>query len=300
MFLVNTRKRNKDDTFGHTRMPKGRYRVYEFKKVSEGEEAQERKLQDIPTDKDTLILIHGFNNDFDDVTGAYLDFQKRIRREGFSGNVMGFTWPSYGKWYQYFGDKDQVEYAVPAFLNFITKFRPRLPQKKLHVNTHSMGSHLLFLTLADYSRIQAIPEALPGAYLVDETTFFAADVSNNVLESGQDGRDAVREAERLSSYFNPNDPVLGISQIVNGDGRLGMGAERPRRLPNKAFQLNCSTLIEGHTRYRRNTAIMRDVVAVLAGTPSDDIEDRTPTGEKNTFRLGPEPEEDDSDLLDDD
>ena len=37
---LNTRKRNKDGTFGHTRIPKGSYRIYEFKKVSEGEEAQ--------------------------------------------------------------------------------------------------------------------------------------------------------------------------------------------------------------------------------------------------------------------
>lgn len=98
----------------------------------------------------------------------------------------------------------------------------------------------------------------------------------------------------MTSYFNPNDPVLGISQPVNGDGRLGMGAERPRRLPRNALQVICGTLIDGHSRYRRNTEIMRDVSAVLSGTPSDQIADSTPTGEKNTFCLGPPPEEDDS------
>ena len=78
MFVVNTRMRDRDGTFGHGRMPKGTYRVYEFKSVSRGKEARERKLADIPSDKDTLLLIHGFNNDFEDVTRAYLDFEKQI------------------------------------------------------------------------------------------------------------------------------------------------------------------------------------------------------------------------------
>ena len=296
MFLVSTRKRNKNGTFGHGRMLKGKYRIFEFTKASDGKEAQQRRLEDIPLDKDMLLLIHGFNNDFKDVTGAYLDFERKIGRIGYRGNVMGFTWPSFGKWYQYFGDREQVDYAVPALLNFMTAVRPRLTQNKFHVNTHSMGSYLLIRALSDYSRIQAIPEAIPGAYIVDEITFFAADVSNNVLERGQDGYDAAQEAERLNSYFNPGDPVLGIAEIIHGDGRLGMGAERPRRLPKNAFQVNCETLIDSHSGYRKNTAIMTDVAAVLAGTPSDQIAERTPTGEKNTFRLGPEPEEDDSDL----
>jgi hypothetical protein len=102
------------------------------------------------------------------------------------------------------------------------------------------------------------------------------------------------------TYFNGDALVLGISPLVNGDGRLGMGADLPRGLLNKAVQLNCSTLIEGHARSPRNTAIMRDVVAVLSGTPFDQIADRTPTGEKNTFRLGFEPEDDDSDRLGED
>ena len=62
MFLVNTRKRNKDKTFGHERMPKGRYAVYEFKKASEGKEAKEGALEDILMDRETLLLMPGFNN----------------------------------------------------------------------------------------------------------------------------------------------------------------------------------------------------------------------------------------------
>ena len=129
MFLVNTRRRNRDKTFGHTRMPRGGYRVYEFKKVSRGEEAQARKLQDIPTDKDTLILIHGFNNDFDDVTGAYLDFQRRICREGFSGTVMGFTWPSCGSCTTTSATKSRSNTPFPRFLIYDGVSPPIAPEE---------------------------------------------------------------------------------------------------------------------------------------------------------------------------
>lgn len=295
MFLINTRKRNKDKTFGHERMTKGRYAVYEFKKASKGKEAKERALEDIPVDKHTLLLIHGFNNDFDQVAEAYLGFEKKIRSAGFQGNVLGFTWPSYGEMHQYFGDKEQVEYAAPALLNFLLKFRPLLKEKALHINTHSMGAHLLIRALTDYSCTEAIPEAQPGACLIDETTFFAADVSDDSLEKGEDGYHAVQEAKRLTSYFYSKDMVLGLSMIVNGDDRLGLhGAERPSRLQKNAFQVDCSTLLDSHSGYRKNAKIMRDLSVVLNGKPSDEIDGRRPTGDKNTFRLGPEPEDSDS------
>jgi esterase/lipase superfamily enzyme len=296
MFIISTRKRNSDKTFGHQRMLKGTYAVYEIAKSSDGNEAQDKTLQDIPVDQDTLLLIHGFNNDFDQVTGAYLDFDRRLRKLGFNGNVIGFTWPSYGEWFQYFGDIEQVEYAALGFLNFLLAFRPLLGDKKLHINTHSMGAHLLIRALTAYSRIDAIADPMPGHFIVDEMTFFAADVSNEILESGEDGNIAVREASRLTSYFSYKDPVLGISQIVNRDGRLGLaGAERPKRLPGNAFQIDCSTLIESHSAYRDAPDVMEDLEQVLNGVDSTAIEDRRPTGDKNTFAIGPEAEEVDED-----
>lgn len=74
MFLISTRKRNADKSFGHERLSKGEYEVYEIFKSSDGKDAERRTLNAIPTDRDMLLLIHGFNNDFDQVTAAYLSF----------------------------------------------------------------------------------------------------------------------------------------------------------------------------------------------------------------------------------
>jgi esterase/lipase superfamily enzyme len=291
MFLISTRKRNSDNSFGHERILKGQYAVYQFAKSSDGKEAKEKTLADIPVDKDMLLLVHGFNNDFEQVTAAYLNFAGQIRSAGFDGNIMGFTWPSYGAWFQYFGDVEQVEYAAFGLLNFLLAFRPLLGEKKFHANTHSMGAHLLIRALAAYSRIDAIAEPLPGRFIVDEISFFAADVSNEILERGEDGNIAAGEASRLTSYFSYRDPVLGISQVVNRDGRLGLaGAQRPNRLPSNAFQIDCTTLIESHSGYRGSKDVMADLVEVLRGTDSNEIEDRRTTGDKNTFALGPEKE----------
>ena len=283
MFLVDTRKRNKDKTFAHERMLKGKFLVYEFIKASEGKEAKERALEDIPTDKDTLLLIHGFNNDFDQVTDAYLDFEKRIRQVGFPGNIVGFTWPSFGQWYMYHGDREQVEYAAPALVKFLQRFLPRLGPNSLHVNAHSMGNYLLIQALASH----------PGtARLLDQATCFAADVSNDILEKGEKGFRAVRRVERLTSYFNRHDPVLGVSAIINADDRLGLnGADDAALLPDNAFQVDCSTLFKGHSDYRKCPEVMQDLVAVLNGNASDQIDGRSPEAATNTFRIGPEPDE---------
>jgi esterase/lipase superfamily enzyme len=292
MFLISTRKRNPDNSFGHERLLKGKYAVYEISKSSDGKDAQEKTLEDIPVDKDMLLLVHGFNNDFDQVTAAYLDFEKRIRAVGFKGNVMGFTWPSYGQWFQYFGDVEQVEYAAFGFLNFLLAFRPLLGDKKFHVNGHSMGTYLVIRALAAYSRIDAIEEPLPERFILDEMTFFAADVSNDILDRGEDGNIAVGEASRLTSYFSHKDPVLSLSQVVNRDGRLGLeGAERPSRLPRNAFQIDCSTLIESHSAYRDTRDVMEDLAEVLSGSSSNEIDERRTTADKNTFEIGPEKED---------
>jgi len=299
MFLINTRKRNGDRTFGHERLQKGKYAVYKISKVSKGKEAKKQLLKNVPTGKNILLLIHGFNNHFKDVTKAYLDFEKKILNAGFQGNVIGFTWPSYGKWYRYHGDREQVEYAALGLLNFLLKFRPRLKNKSLHVNTHSMGAYLLIRALVDYARIDAIPDRRKGAPLIDEMTFFAADVSNNSLEREEDGYQAVQEADRLTSYFYRQDPVLGASAIVNLDGRLGLnGAEEPSGLPKDAYQVDSSTLLDSHSGYRKSKEIMQDLAAVFKGTPSHKISGRTRSDLKKTFRIGPEPEDDD--LFDED
>jgi len=73
------------------------------------------------------------------------------------------------------------------------------------------------------------------------------------------------------------------------------GAERPRRLPKDAFQVNCKTVIDTHLGYRKEARVMKDLVAVLNGKPSNQITGRSQTGAKNTFRIGPEPDDDDFD-----
>jgi esterase/lipase superfamily enzyme len=292
MFLVSTRKRNSDGTFGHERIAKGAYDVYEITKPSKGKEAKEKSLADIPVDDDALVLVHGFNNDFDRVSAAYIEFEKKIAKAGFEGNVVGFTWPSYGVWSQYLGDREQAEYAAFGFLNFLLDFRRLLGANKLHVNAHSMGAHLTIKGLAAYSALTAIPAMGPGGIILDEITFFAPDVDGDILEKGEDGNIAAGEARRLTTYFSRNDKVLAVSELFNGGPRLGLdGTEHPARVPASAYQVDCTTLVFEHSGYRDEPAVMGDAAAVLAGEDADEIAGRREEDDKNTFAIGPEEED---------
>jgi len=286
MFLVNTRKRNPDRTFGHERIAKGAYAVCEITKQSE---AKEKTLADIPVDEDALLLVHGFNNDFDRVSAAYIAFEKKIAKAGFEGNVMGFTWPSYGVWSEYLGDREQAEYAAFGFLNFLLDFRPLLGARKLHLNAHSMGAHLAIKALAAYSAVAAIPATGPGGVILDEITFFAPDVDGDILEKGEDGNVAAGEARRLTTYFSRNDKVLAVSELFNQGPRLGLeGVEHPARVPASAYQVDCTTLVFEHSGYRDEPEVMTDLAAVLAGEDAEDIAGRREEDGKNTYAIGPE------------
>ncbi len=296
MFLINTRKRSPDGAFGHERTARGAYAVYEFTQKSGGKEVEEKTLQDVPTDKDALVLVHGFNNDFIRVTGAYLEFEKAAQKAGFAGSVVGFTWPSYGKWFQYFGDRAQVEYAAFGFLNFLLDYRPLLGARKCHLNAHSMGAYLVIRALAAYALIDAIPESAPGGALLGEITLFAADVDGNTLEKDQEGSHAAAEAARLTSYFSGHDQVLAIADVANAGPRLGLeGAAHPARMPKNACQIDCTTLVFDHAGYRADPGVMQDLAAVLGGAPSDQIAGRRKENAKNTFAIGPEEDEEEED-----
>jgi len=99
-------------------------------------------------------------------------------------------------------------------------------------------------------------------------------------------RDVVQEMQ--------DDPVLATSAIANADGRLGLnGADQPAVLPDNAFQVDCSTVVEGHSDYRKKIDVMQDMTFVLKGDSSDQIPGRTQTIDRNTYHIGPQPEEDD-------
>ncbi len=78
----------------------------------------------------------------------------------------------------------------------------------------------------------------------------------------------------------------------------GTKYERLRRLPKNAFQTDCATLVESHSGYRGAAEVMDDIAEVLNGKPSDQIADRRPSDDKNTFAIGPEEEEEDDDFDD--
>ena len=142
--------------------------------------------------------------------------------------------------------------------------------QKLHLLAHSMGNYVL------QNALNRLWEHSPGTALprlFDHVFLCAADVDDNVLDTGQPLEQVHQVANKVWIYHNPNDTALRISDYTKGNpDRLGQrGAARPQALHQKMAQVDCSPLVTGLTQhsYYTNGRIARDIRLALQGIAPD-------------------------------
>ena len=109
-------------------------------------------------DKDVLVFIHGFNNEFDDATRRMASFSFNTE---FDGIPVVFSWPAKGGGVRgaiaYFGDYSRQKNTCPSLVQVLGKISSVIgSHRKITVIAHSMGSELLFsaLTSCAYSNVR--------------------------------------------------------------------------------------------------------------------------------------------------
>jgi len=242
---------------------------------------------------DVLIYIHGFNVTWNGAVGTALALQELLNRSSNKDPnqnvlVVLFTWPSDGlalPFVSYKSDRTEAEGSGYAFGRGILKVRDFLAtlrqdnqakcNQDIHLLCHSMGNFVLQNTL------ERIEQFTPGSALprIFEYIFLcAADVDDNVLESGQ-AMDRLHEMARsVSIYYNRGDVAMYISDYTKGNSeRLGTnGAAHPLLLHNKVTQIDCSPIVKGfieHSYYLCGN-VNADIRASIDGVSNDDKEKR--------------------------
>lgn len=142
--------------------------------------------------------------------------------------------------------------------------------RKVHLLAHSMGNFVL------QNALNRLWEFSPGntlPRLFDHVFLCAADVDDDVLETGKPMELVHQVANVVAVYHNPNDNALRVSDYTKGNpDRLGQrGAARPQVLHQKMLQVDCSALVAGLTQhsYYTNGRIARDIRLALQGLPPD-------------------------------
>ncbi len=237
--------------------------------------------------RNLLIFIHGFDNSFENAITRAAFNQQWFAKSGMAGadtTVAAFSWPSLGKLVSfpiltedYMRDQTNAGQSGPHIMRFFANLEPiikaaRATGKRVFLLAHSMG----------HIALQAAVESwfLHGqgtANLFDEAFLCAGDERYNTFGYPAPGRlsDLKLLARRISTYYSTADAVLCLSNVINGQQRLGQeGAKYHGNTtlfpPAQYRTVDCSAFDDyprdfqsSHQYYRRSPKTRADIAAVM-------------------------------------
>ena len=221
------------------------------------------------------IFIHGLGNLWIDGVRQSGDLGASLKKQGYRGTVVGFSWPSYD-------DPDSLKHYSPGYafpplsaigtirgnigasiasfasvLEMLTSLVEEVPALQCNFISHSEGNFMLMAGLNGKSNCK-----------INEILLVAADINNAVLQDSHEkltgqGIDMSKNARRVSVYYSASDPSLSYSVYAANEhkpefhnpvfnGRLGVSG--PSYNYGKQFSnvigVDCSQVInDGNINY---------------------------------------------------
>jgi esterase/lipase superfamily enzyme len=220
-------------------------------------------------DGDVLLLVHGFNTNFDDCVLRVAQLQYDLE---FPGAAVAFSWPSAASISGYQQDGDTAGKSTTALADLIHTLidhnaattTPDGRHPKLHIIAHSMGNRILLNALfalddAGYFK----PDSKPLGQVVLAAPDVGAQMFNNLIPYATD------YAEQVTYYYCDNDTALAASRTINYYEPVGL-------LP--VFEDNLRTICAdgtdtsfiGHGYYASSPRVLLDMQLLLtAGLDPD-------------------------------
>jgi pimeloyl-ACP methyl ester carboxylesterase len=212
------------------------------------------------TGKKICMLVHGYNNEHEEVRDAYEIVEENIRQilPGQYDEVIGYSWPG--------GDRKFEWRDAQARANAVGR-RFRMLLERLSQNTtidlisHSLGARVSLKALKEAS--------LP---LVRHYYCMAAAVDNESLEIDQEFNSSLRAVGNLFVMHSARDGVLSAAYATaEQDTALGLfGPEDVRQvetLLSNVFVANCKRVVTFHGGYKRSEDVYRYMSRTLLQTP---------------------------------
>jgi esterase/lipase superfamily enzyme len=207
-------------------------------------------------DKAVLLFIHGYNVTFDDA----------IRRTGqlaydlrFPGQVMLFSWPSYGKVADYFLDHNNAEWASADLSRLLVDIERSGHVKRVVILAHSMGNQVVSLALQS-----AIEQAPKLRQMVSNVIMAAPDIDVDLFERSL-APAVLGAAQSVTMYVSSRDKALEASAKFNGHLRAGDTRSGPLViLPMETIDASLvDTDFLGHSYFNTSANILDDLTTIV-------------------------------------
>lgn len=201
--------------------------------------------------KNVLLLIHGYNNEEDDVVRAYSIIERNVRNLLHLDNaspiydeIIGYSWPGGDDPLDYFSAKRRASAVSPRVNRWIDSMRQAAAT--IDIMGHSMGCRLSLL---------ALQENLLSSKMIRNLFLTAAAVDNESIEKDGEYYKPCCACDKIYVFHSKKDEVLNISyRTAELDEALGYsGPENPAYIiensPNVKV-INCKNVVFKHGGYK--------------------------------------------------
>jgi len=210
-------------------------------------------------DKRVILLIHGYNNEGDDVVRSYdiIDRNISIHLKEIYDSVIGYTWPGGDDRFDYSAAKTRAGAVAPRVRRWLKDIAD--VAQAVDIMNHSMGGRVVLTSLRD-ARAPKVRNLFNMASAVD----------NESIQINEKFYDSSKNCEVLYVFHSKNDSVLkNAYQLAEWDRALGYsGPEDPELImkhsPNVRI-VNCKNIIRSHGGYKDSEAIYKFIAMELQG-----------------------------------
>ncbi len=210
-------------------------------------------INSLPQDgqpKQITLMIHGFDNTWEDATQNYQQVCTELFQKRNLGACILYTWDSAGSPILYFKDKDEAAksaYPLGALFDIFVSDWFNDIKTPISIIAHSMGNYVLQKGMREYWDMDDRPE---NCIVANQVIMVAADIKNDLFNNivpnqDSDGGAIANLSSRVIALYNPNDSILWVSGDIHGNLRLGeSGLDKSSPVPNNVSDINCSNLVQ--------------------------------------------------------
>lgn len=224
---------------------------------------QEDEFLNEVSGKNVLLLVHGYNNEQDEVYDAYTVIENKLSEHTSNKYdlVIGYTWPGGDKGIEWYSSKRRANSVARRFRSLISSMSKKA--NSIDIMSHSLGARVV---------LKALKQA-DNKIIIRNYFCMAAAVDNEVLEKGEEFHSSAGKSERIFVFHSKKDGVLSVAyRMAEWDNALGLyGPEDKAYIQNRAktiFVANCKKVVGSHGAYKRSNAIYKYINKVLTKVPT--------------------------------
>lgn len=222
--------------------------------------------------KDVILYIHGFNNDFESALYALNDVWHYSGRQGVP---IIYSWPSgSGNLFGYFTDRESGEYTIYHLKESLRILSQIDEVDRIQIIAHSRGTDITTSALRELVIEARAGGANPRSVLKIENLVLAApDIDYGIVKQRLIAEMFGPAFGKITIYMNENDSALGISQWLMKGVRFGrLKADEQGGREDHIFQnvknvsfINVTGVKggAGHGYFRSHPGVLSDIARVV-------------------------------------